>query len=32
MAAGRGLDIFDIGGAGRRTIRFVRVANMEEGW
>jgi len=31
MAAVRGLDISDRGGAGRRTRRFVRVADKEEG-
>jgi hypothetical protein len=31
MAAGRGLDIPDKGEAGRRTRRFVRVTNKEEG-
>jgi len=32
MAAGRGLDISDIGGTGRRTRRFVRVTKKEKEW
>jgi len=31
MAAGRGLDISEMGEAGRGTRRFVRVTNKEEG-